>query len=110
MTNLAYDTVTIASSGTESTAADLANKTLVGFFLPSALTGTTMTFKAFNAPDATYYTMADGAGADISKTVAASKYIPLNPQDYIGVSSLKFVSGSSEAAERTITYAYRSFQ
>ena len=44
--------VTIASSGTVSTAANLLGMRLVGIVTPAALTGTAFTFKkAFAAPD-----------------------------------------------------------
>ena len=46
-------------------------------------------------------------GADLSVTVAQGKYISLTAGDFIGVQFLKIVSGSNEAATRTLTLAVR---
>jgi len=88
----------IASGGTKSGSVDLQGRTLVGFYMPATFTGTAMTFEA-SRDGTTFNVMADGAGADISKTVAVDKYIPLNPQDFAGVSHIKLVSGSTESQE-----------
>lgn len=106
MTEVNHIAVTISSGGTTSTVADLSGKALVGMHLPAALTGTAVTFTVDNG-SGTYNTLADGAGADVSKTVAASKFINLAPSDFAGVNKLKVVSGSSEGADRTITLVVR---
>jgi len=106
MSNFANDvtttTVTIANSGTVSTAAQLFGMRLVGIVTPSALTGTAMTFQA-SADGSTYTAMYDTDGNAISYTVAASRWIPVTADVFGGVPYIKVVSGSSEAAARTIT-------
>lgn len=99
-------TVTIASGATDSGAIDLNGYTLCGMFIPSAITGTTITFKADDGTG-TYVVMENGAGANISATVSASKYIALSPTDFAGVGKLKLVSSASEGADRDIILALR---
>jgi hypothetical protein len=101
-----FEGVTIASSGTESAAVDLRGMTLCGFYLPAALTGTAVSFKA-SIDNSTFVTVEDGFGNTVSKTVSASKAIILNPSDFAGIQYLKLVSNATEAAERTITLALR---
>lgn len=95
-------TATIANGGTTSDLIDLRYKTVCGLKFPSSLTSTSMTFTVSDTATGTFATMADGAGSDISKTIAAGKYIPLSPNDFAGVRFLKLVAGSSEGAARSI--------
>lgn len=104
--NIGRITATILSGATDSDVIDLAGRTLCGISMPAAFTGTALTFKIDNG-GSTYQLMADGAGADVSKTVAASKYIKLNPSDFAGVDKLKLVSGSAEGADRQIVVHVR---
>lgn len=97
-----YDTVTIASSGTVSTAIQLDGVIPVGIITPAALTGTSMSFQ-FSHDDSTFNALYNTSGTLVSITVAASRWIGLDKEDYLGAKSLKVVSGSTEAAERTIT-------
>jgi len=99
-------TATIANGATTSDTIDLEGQTLCGLSMPSALTGTALTFVIDNG-SGVFNTIADGFGSDISKTVAASKYIGLSPTDFAGVDKLKLVSGSAEAAERSIVVHLR---
>lgn len=101
------DDVTIANSGTTSTQIDLKDKTLLGLFMPSAFTGTAITFLASQASGGTDVTVTDGAGADYSITVAPSKYVPVDPNKFLGVRFLKVKSGSTELAARTVGIASR---
>ena len=100
---LDYITITIASSGTTSTAADLTGKSLVGFYLPATFTGTTITFTGAPSSSGTFVAFHDGAGAAYSKTVVQNTLVPLNPADTASLQHVKLVSGSTEGAERTIT-------
>jgi hypothetical protein len=104
--NMRHKDVTIAASGQASGSLALDGFTLCGLYMPAAFTGTTLTFQAENGKG-TFLTIADGAGSDVSKTVAASKYIKLDPSDFAGVNYLKIVSGSIESADRVITLALR---
>lgn len=98
---------TIAASGTTSAAVDLEGAALCGLFIPSAFTGTAITFQTAPTLTGTYVNVKDGAGNDYSKTVANSQFIPIAPSDMAGVRFLKVVSGSTEGAQRVITLATR---
>ena len=107
MSKITNDKVaTIAISTTTSDAVDLDGLALVGLHMPAAFTGTALTFSV-NDGEGTYNVLADGAGADVSKTVAASKFINLAPSDFAGVNKIKLISGSSEAAAREIRLVLR---
>lgn len=96
-------TTTIANGATESAAINLRDFTLCGIFLPAAFTGASVTFLAASTLAGTYVEVQDGDGAAISRTVAASKFIPIDPVDFLGVKFLKIKSASAEAALRTLT-------
>lgn len=101
-------TASIASGQTTSGEIDLGGCALVGVFMPAAFTGTTLKIQTAPASGGTFVTLQDGAGSDYSLTVAASKYVPVSNLAIVaGMRFIKFVSGSSEAADRTITLATR---
>lgn len=101
--------VTIASSGTTSTALNLLRTyELVGIYTPAALTGTAFTFQASD-DGVTYGTVVDAMGANVSITVAVSEYQNISGLGLSGANYIKVVSGSTEGAERTITLVYRPF-
>ena len=103
---LANFTATIAISATVSDAIDLGGASLNAIVTPLALTGTTMTFQGSH-DGTTYNAIYDTAGAAVTVTVAASRFIPLAPSDFSGVRYIKVVSGSAEAAARSITLVGR---
>lgn len=74
---------------------------LSGIFLPSALTGTSITFQAATASGGTYVDVYNSSG-QLSYTVAASRYVAIDPKDFQGIAFLKIKSGSSETAARTL--------
>ena len=95
-------TVTIESSGTTSSARDLNGLgNLVALVTPATLTGTSFTFQA--SVDGSTYNNVYNEGTQYSVTVAASRYVALDPAVFAGAQYVKVVSGSTEAAERTIT-------
>ena len=100
--NLALtDTVTIASAGTTSTSLTMSRgRVPVAVLTPSALSGTSFTFQA-SVDGTNFYDLYNGSSA-YSVTVAASRYIALNPDVFQGVQYIRIVSGSSEAGSRTI--------
>lgn len=100
--NLALsDKVTIASSGTTSTAFTFQqNRIPLAILTPASLTGTAFTFEA-SIDGTNFYDLYNGA-TEYSVTVAASRYIALNPDVFQAVKYLRIVSGSSEAAARDI--------
>ena len=95
-------TITVASNATTSAEVDLGGTEIVGLQLPAAFTGTTLKFMVSTVSGGTYQTLTDGAGADVSKTVAQGKYVGIDPTLFRGIRFVKLVSGSSEGADRQI--------
>lgn len=102
-----FEVVTIVSGGTDSAAVDLRGMTLCGIYIPSTLTSTSITFKASDEFSGTYIPVFDGLGSELSKIVASTQYIVLNPSDFAGIQYLKIVTGSLEGADREIKLALR---
>ena len=96
-------TTNIASGATTSSEIDLSGTTICGIYIPSAFTGTGLTFSASTVSGGTFVSIRDGAGNAISKTIAAGQY----PTDFVGVRFLQIVSNATEAAARTLTLAAR---
>jgi hypothetical protein len=96
------DTVTIASSGTTSTALTLqGGRVPIAIVTPSALTGTAFTFQA--STDGTNFFNLYNEATQYSVNVGASRYIALNPDVFQAIRHIRIVSGSAEAALRTIS-------
>lgn len=94
-------TVTIAASGTVSTAFDARGFTTIGFATPAALTGTAITVQVSH-DNVTFVPLKTNANAAVSVTVTTSSAYTL-PSDIRPWRYFKLVSGSTEAAGRTIT-------
>ena len=60
---------------------------LVGIFIPSSFTGTAITFNVSQSAGGTYVPLVDGAGNTITKMVAASQYLYIDPNVFAGVST-----------------------
>lgn len=95
------ETVVIASGQTESAAVDARSSSLYGAMLPDTFTGTTLTFLVSNVQDGTYRALANDSG-NISRTVAQGKAYAL-PEELAPYPWFKIKSGSSEAADRSLT-------
>jgi len=78
---------------------------VVGIVTPAELTGTTFTFEG-TLDDSTFVPVYS-EGSQYSVTVGTSRYIALDVAVFCGLQSIKIVSGSSEAAERTIQVVLR---
>ncbi|MCC7260703.1 MAG: hypothetical protein IT567_06690 [Alphaproteobacteria bacterium] len=104
--NLVYHNVTIASGGTTSSAIDLYGTTLVGIFMPASWTAANLTLKA-SSDNSTFEDVYDSAGTQKTLTVAASRYVMLDPSHYAGIRHLKLVSSATQGADRVITLAVR---
>lgn len=94
--------VAIANGGTTSAAIPTQGLSLVGIFLPAALTSTTLTFTACATEGGTYEPMYSKAGTALSYTVGTSRYLTIDPSDFAGVPFFKMVLGSAEIAARTL--------
>jgi hypothetical protein len=100
--------ITIAVSTTVSAAVDLLGFTLVGLILPAAFTGTAITFQVSDSLAGTYVPLRDATGAAVSVTVAQGTAAVLDPTTFAGWRFVKLVSGSAEAADRTVKLALRA--
>jgi hypothetical protein len=92
----------IPSSGTTTPAIDLGGTSLVGIQLPAAFTGTSISFTVATTLSGTYQGVIDGSGTALSKTIAAGKYLMLDPSEFAGIQFLKIVSSATEAAQRDL--------
>lgn len=105
-----YMTVTIPSGGTTSTPVDLSGYVLAAIDFP-AMTGTTVTFEGAIPSDpsitfanATYKPISGSNDTNHSVTTSATAKIrSVDPANFAGAVFVRLVSGSSEAAQRTIT-------
>jgi hypothetical protein len=105
---VSYDlTATIANGATVSGGVDLRGSTLCGLFLPAEFDGTAVTFQACATEGGTFVPVQDGAGAAVSKTVAASQYVPLDPATFAGIQFLKVVAGTAQTGASVLTLATR---
>jgi hypothetical protein len=103
----AFQTATIAASGTASDSVVLNGFSFGGFILPSAFTSTAMTFTVCDSEGGTYVALEDADGASISLTVEAAKAYAL-PAELFAFPFCKLVGGSSEAAARTISVCLKA--
>lgn len=96
------ETVTIAADGDTSGSFQVGSSAAGSVTTPSALTGTTFTYEVSN--DATTWSaVKDSAGDDISAvTVTTSKNYTL-PAEVFSHKLARIKSGSSEAAQRSLT-------
>lgn len=91
-------TTVVPDAGTTPVAGtDLGGRTLVGVTIPAGLEGTTLTFTVATALGGTYNTLQTAAGA-YSITVAASRYVALDPNVFAGVRFVKPVLGAQTGA------------
>lgn len=101
-------TVTIANGASLSGEVDLGDMLLVGITMPAAWTAADLSYAVATAAGGTFNPATDAAGAELSLTVAASKYVSLAPTSIRGARFMKFRSGTSavpvnQAAERIVT-------
>jgi len=90
------DKVTIAS-GTTSTAFTLQGTIPLAIVTPAGLASTSITFQC-SLDGSSFYDLYNGSSA-YSLTVAASRYIALNPDVFEGVRYVRIVAGSSETSK-----------
>lgn len=97
-TSTVIDSVVVEiDGGTTSDAIDIKGSSIVGLVCPSGVSGTSMTFQG-TVDDVNYYNVYDESGSQKSVTIAASRYIALNPNDYVGIHKLKMVSSATETS------------
>ena len=94
-------TMTIAAGASTSDALDITNVLHAGFFIPSAFTGTAVSFTVCDTFDGTYMEVKTNANAAIAPTVNVSKAYPFR-SEVMDFNFVKIVSNGTEAAARTI--------
>ena len=97
--------VVIANGQTVSAAFQLGGRRIGAIRTPAALTGVALTFQASDAEGGTYLPVWADAAA-VSLVVAPSRHIALTLDESNALAScdwVKLVSGSAEAAERTLS-------
>ncbi len=100
---------TILNTATTSDAIELKGFCLVGILLRS-FTGTAITFTVCDTLAGTYVPLkSTTSGSSLSYTVAQNTYAAIDPKDFQGVKFLKIVSGSAEAADRTLACSLKGF-
>ena len=101
-----YIDVTIASGQTESEAVDCLGGVLVGIKTPSALTGTSLTFKVSDDGVA-YVDYYNAANNQVTVGIGVNRRHGIEPVDFAGIQKIKIVSDSAEAAERKFILFFR---
>lgn len=104
---------TIAINESLSTAVAIGGSALVGLIMPAAWTAANITLQGSH-DGVTFNNVHTDDGTEKTITAAASRYIALNPADYIGMDEIKLRSGTNaaavtQAAARTITLVFQSF-
>lgn len=100
--------VVIANGATTSAALELEGHALVGIEMPSAFTGTTITFTG-SLDNTTFVALYNSDGTQLSVPVSTSRMILFCPGDFVGPKWIKVVSGSTEGAARTLCLVTRGF-
>jgi len=90
------DKVTI-STGTTSTAFTLQGTIPLAIVTPAGLASTSLTFQC-SLDGSSFYDLYNGSSA-YSLTVAASRYISLNPDVFEGIRYIRIVTGLSETSK-----------
>ncbi len=99
---------TIANGETVSDAIALGGTTLCGLVMPASVTSTAMTFQG--SRDGTNFAAIKKIdGNDLSIVVGSSRYIPLDPVNFYGLTHVKLVGGSAESGAKTIGVVSRPF-
>ena len=99
--SLVQASVSIANGQQESAEIVTNGMSLCGILTPAALTGTALTFEASDVAGGTYLPVYNSSG-QVSYTVAANRYVAIDPKDFQGIQFLKIKSGSAEGAARTL--------
>lgn len=103
----ANKTATVPNGDTVSNAVDLEDGTFLGFTVPAALTGSSVSFSV-SLDGVTYVTMKDGAGTTLTLSIGVDQYVPVDSGKFLGIRYIKLVCGSSQGAERVFQLATRN--
>jgi hypothetical protein len=105
-------TATIANGASLSGAVNLSGFTLIGIDMPASWTAANLTLQA-SVDNSTWDNVFDQTGTEVTITAAASRFILLNPADFVSVRYLRVRSGTSgtpvnQGGARTITLIVRA--
>jgi hypothetical protein len=105
-------TVTIDNGASLSGAVNLSGWTLIAIDMPASWTAANLTLQA-SIDNSTWDNVFDSLGTEVTITAAASRFILLNPADFVSVRYLKVRSGTSgtpvnQGGARTITLIVRA--
>lgn len=89
---------TIASSGSLSGVVNMSGHFLAGIIMPSAWDAASLTFQACETSNGTFFDVYKDDGTELSYTVAASRYVVINPANFIEAPFIKVRSGTSSSA------------
>lgn len=97
----------ISSGGSLSPAVALGARVIHGILMPTGWDAAALTFQA-SVDGTTFFDIYSSAGTELSYTVAASRYIPIDPTLWRAINLIKVRSGTSGAAvnqtaDRTIS-------
>ncbi len=111
----AYDTnlVTIASGQSLSAGIKLDGLHLFGVILPSAFTGTKITFQMSNDDGASWHDVYDNTESEYYRTFSASRYVAVDVELFSPINALRVRSGTaasptSEGADRIVQLVLRN--
>ena len=101
----------IANGASLSPAIDLSGTVIVGFVMPASWTAAVLTFQVSD-DNVTFNDLYNESGTEISLTVAAARFVRLNPAEWAAIRYLKVRSGTTgspvnQGPERTIKLAVR---
>ena len=105
-------TVEIANGQSLSGAVNLSGFTLIGIDMPASWTAANLTLQA-SVDNSTWDNVFDSLGTEVTITAAASRFILLNPADFVSVRYLRVRSGTSgtpvnQGGARNITLIVRA--
>lgn len=100
------EAVSILNGQSLSAGYDMRGRILVGIFIPGAWTAAGLSFQV--SPDNTNWSDLWDEAAEVTALAAASRYVGINPQKFLGVNFIKIRSGTSgvpvaQGAQRDFT-------
>lgn len=106
-------TAAIASGGSLSAEVDLTGWSLVGIVMPAAWDAAALTFQAAPRAGGTPANLYDATGDEKEVAAAASRFVALDPAEWIGVGAVRVRSGTSgtpvnQSAARSLTLVVRA--
>lgn len=96
--------VKIASGQTASGAIDVSGSKITGLAVPAGFTGTAIRLEGrLEERDGDWFPIHDGAGAQITYTVAAGRIVLFDPSLIQGLRYARLVAGTAQGADAILT-------